>query len=166
MVKRRRTGDSQSLQGGAPVKAIVTVLLLLTGLPLAGTLAAQQSQDFGTYVVHYNALNTNLVPPEVAKAYGITRSPNRALLNVTVLQKVMDTPGTPVDASVTAAATNLTGQRREIVLREIREGAGAIYYIGEFPVHNLETYRFEIRVGVEGEPEPLAVRFTQQFYTE
>lgn len=148
------------------MNAIVTTLLLVTTLTFSGTLAAQQSQDFGTYVVHYNALNTNLVPPEVAKAYGITRSPSRALLNVTVLKKMMDTPGTPVDASVTAAATNLTGQRRDIGLREIRESGGAIYYIGEFPVHNLETYRFDVQVAVEGETEPLAVRFTQQFYTE
>jgi hypothetical protein len=148
------------------MKAIATALLLLTALPFAGTVAAQQSQDFGTYVVHYNALNTNLVPPEVARANGITRSPNRALLNITVLEKMMDTPGTPVDASVTATATNLTGQRREIGLREIRESGGAIYYIGEFPVHNLETYRFDVQVTVEDEPEPLAVRFTQQFYTE
>jgi hypothetical protein len=33
-------------------------------------------------------------------------------------------------------------------------------------VHNLETYRFEIKVAVEGEPDPLMVLFRQQFYTE
>jgi len=81
---------------------------LLISLFLLGTLsysldsAAQQSQDFGEYVVHYNALNTKLIPPQVAKGYGIQRSSNRALLNVTVLKKVMDTPGTPVGAQVTA----------------------------------------------------------------
>lgn len=141
-------------------------LLLLAGLlaPVAGF--AQQSQDFGEYVVHYNALNTNLLPPQVAQGYKIVRSPNRALLNVTVLKKVMDTPGTPVAAAVTATATNLTGQLREIAIREIRDGEGAIYYIGEFPVHNLETYRFEVHVGIAEEPEPLVVRFKQQFYTE
>jgi len=48
---------------------------------------AQQSQDFGEYVVHYNALNTNLITPQVAQAYGIRRSSSRALLNITVLKK-------------------------------------------------------------------------------
>ena len=35
------------------------------------------------------------------------------------------------------------------------------YYIGEFPVHNLETYRFNIEVAIEGEDEPLIVKFKQ-----
>ena len=144
--------------------AISLLLLALLSLPISGM--AQQSQDFGEYVVHYNALNTNLIPPEVAKAYGIQRSPNRALLNVTVLKKVMDTPGTPVDAAVTATGTNLTGQRRDIEIREIKDQGGAIYYIGQIPVHNMETYNFNVEVALETEDEPLVVKFRQQFYTE
>jgi hypothetical protein len=141
-------------------------LLWLGALVFAADGAAQQSQDFGDYVVHYNALNTNLIPPQVAQAYGIARSANRALLNVTVLKKVMDTPGSPTSATVTASGTNLTGQRRDIELREIKEPGGAVYYVGEFPVHNLETYLFDVEVAVEGEAQPLQVRFKQQFYTE
>ena len=143
------------------------IFLLLLGIlsyPLNST--AQQSQDFGEYVVHYNALNAHLIPPQVAQSYGIQRSSNRALLNVTVLKKVMDTPGTPVDAEVTASGKNLTGQNREIEIREIRDPEGAIYYIGEFTVHNMETYNFSVEVAVEGEAEPLVVKFRQQFYTE
>ncbi len=144
-----------------------TLFLLFLGalsFPLIGT--AQQSQDFGEYVVHYNALNTNLIPPQVAQGYGIQRSSSRALLNVTVLKKVMDTPGTPVGAEVSANATNLTGQRRDIVIREVKDSEGAIYYIGEFPVHNMETYRFILEVSIAGEAEPLVVKFKQQFFTE
>lgn len=143
---------------------LLCVALLTAAFSAPGE--AQQSQDFGDYVVHYNALNTNLIPPQAAQGYGIQRSSSRALINVTVLKKVMDTPGTPVSASVTATGTNLTGQRRDIEIREIREQEGAIYYIGEFPVHNMETYRFNILVDIEGEDEPLAVKFRQQFYTE
>ena len=51
-------------------------------------------------------------------------------------------------------------------MREIKEPGGAVYYVGQFPVHNLETYLFEVMVAVDGEAEPLAVRFRQQFYTE
>jgi len=148
------------------MKQLMNSLLLLAALVFATDSAAQQSQDFGDYVVHYNALNTNLIPPQVAQAYGIARSANRALLNVTVLKKVMDTPGSPTSAKVTASGTNLTGQRREIELREIKEPGGAVYYVGEFPVHNLETYLFDVLVGVEGEAQPLEVRFKQQFFTE
>ncbi len=148
------------------MKQLTRYLLGLAALLFAASVPAQQSQDFGDYVVHYNALNTNLIQPEVAQAYGIVRSSNRALLNVTVLKKMMDTPGTPVSAKVTASGTNLTGQRREIEVREIKESGSAVYYVGQFPVHNLETYVFDILVAVEGEPEPLEVRFRQQFYTE
>jgi hypothetical protein len=148
------------------MKRLLSILLLAGSLVVAVDAAAQQSQDFGDYVVHYNALNTNLIPPQVAQAYGIARSPSRALLNITVMKKVMDTPGTPVSATVSATGTNLTGQLREIPIREIKDPENAIYYIGEFPVHHLETYRFEVQVAVEGEDEPLMVRFRQQFYTE
>lgn len=148
------------------MKQLISSLILLVLLTLSGTSKAQQSQDFGDYVVHYNALNTNFIPPQVAKGYGIRRSSSRALLNITVLKKVMDTPGTPVKANVTASGTNLTGQRREIDIREIKEAEGAIYYIGELPVHNLETYNFTVEVHPEGESETLIVKFRQQFYTE
>lgn len=148
------------------MKQFFTALLLLGALSFSPVSGAQQAQDFGDYVVHYNALNTNLLPPQVAKAYGIQRSSNRALLNVTVLKKVMGSPGTPVSAAITATGTNLTGQIRDIQIRKIEESEGAIYYLGELPVHNLETYRFDIVINIEDEDEPLLVKFRQQFYTE
>ncbi|MBT8049064.1 MAG: DUF4426 domain-containing protein [Xanthomonadales bacterium] len=148
------------------MKKLSAALLLLIAVCFSSACQAQQSQDFGEYVVHYNAINTNLIPPQVAQGYGIQRSSSRALLNVTVLKKVMDTPGTPVSAEISANGTNLTGQNRELDLRKVEDSGGAIYYLGVFPVHNLETYRFNIEVAIEGEPEPLVVKFTQQFYTE
>jgi hypothetical protein len=148
------------------MKTLNLFIFLASLVVISNPAAAQQSQDFGTYVVHYNALSTNMIPPQVAQGYGIKRSSNRALLNITVLEKVMDNPGSPTSASVTATAINLTGQRRDIKIREIREGEGAVYYIGEFPIHNLETYNFSIEVVPEGDSEPMLVKFRQQFYTE
>ena len=145
----------------APLARLAAVLTLLATAPAF----AQQSQDFGDYVVHYNALNTNLLPPQVAQGYDIQRSSSRALLNVTVLGKVLDTPGTPVSARVEATAVNLTGQQRQVELREIQD-QGAIYYIGVMPVRNMETYTFTVNVTPKGEAEPLVVKFRQQFYTE
>ena len=154
------------LQKADSMKNILSIIFLAGVFTIPGQAEAQQAQDFGDYVVHYNALNTNFIPPQVAQGYGIKRSSSRALLNLTVLKKVMDNPGTPVSAQVTASGTNLTGQRREIETRELRESEGAIYYIGEFRIHNLETYNFNIEVKVEGEDTPLVVKFRQQFYTE
>ena len=148
------------------MKKIFSMAILAGFLGLTANAEAQQSQDFGDYVVHYNALNTNFIPPQVAQGYGIKRSSSRALLNLTILKKVMDNPGTPVSAKVTASGTNLTGQRREIEIRELKDTEGAIYYIGEFPIHNLETYNFIVELQAEGEDEPLVVKFRQQFFTE
>jgi hypothetical protein len=145
---------------------LAMVLVLAAGLLGPFDLQAERSQDFGDFVVHYNALNTNLIPPEVARGYGIRRSSSRALLNVTVLKKVMNNPGTPVKARVKAEGTNLIGQRSTIEIREILDPEGAVYYIGEFTVHNMETFRFDVEVLPNGESEPLLVKFKQQFYTE
>ena len=148
------------------MKNLLSQLFLITTLLVSSNSEAQQSQDFGDFVVHYNALTTNFITPEVAKAYAIKRSSSRVLLNITLLKKVMNNPGTPVKAKVKASGTNLTGQRREIAIREIKDAEGAIYYIGEFQVHNLETYKFTVEVLPAGEEEPLMVKFQQQFYTE
>ena len=75
-------------------------------------------------------------------------------------------PVAPNHAEIKASGRNLTGQSRQIELREILEPEGAVYYIGELPVHNMETYRFNIEVRIAGESEPLVVKFKQQFYTE
>jgi hypothetical protein len=141
----------------------VFVLSLLLTAP---TLQAQQFERFGDFEVHFNVLNTDQIPVPVAQGYGIKRSSSRALLSVTVLDSRADNGGTPVHVRVAASAVNLTGQRREIPMREINDPDHAVYYIGEIPVHHLETYNFTLEVGVEGEPEPFEVRFRQQFYTE
>ena len=133
---------------------------------MAGQAMAQQAQDFGEYVVHYNALNTNLITPKVAQGYDIRRSSSRALLNITVLKKVMNNPGTPTQAVVTASGRNLTGQTREVEIREISDTEGAIYYIGELSVRNMETFDFTINVKPEGSDQEFDVKFRQQFYTE
>jgi hypothetical protein len=130
------------------------------------TCLAQQSETFGDYEVHYNVINSNLLPAQVAQGYGISRSSNRALVNIAVLDTSQGDYGTAVIAEVTTNAINLTGQRREVEMKEILDPEGAIYYIGEMPIHNLESYNFSVMVTVEGGSEPFKLEFRQQFYTE
>jgi hypothetical protein len=126
--------------------------------------SAENSKDFGDFVIHYNAMATDMVPPEVARKYRITRSKNRGMINITVLKKVLSSPGQPVHARVQVSARNLAGQGRTIGMREIREG-NAIYYIGEFGVANEETLNFDVRARPQGSQETVEVRFSQDFYT-
>lgn len=146
-----------------PKYFLVPWFLLLTLLSPLSVLA-ENSQDTGDYVIHYNALATDMLPPAVARDYHITRSQNRGMLNITVLKKVLGSPGQPVHARVEATAKNLAGQDRNISMREIREG-NAIYYIGEFSVANEETLKFSVRARPQGERDAFAVEFSQDFYT-
>ncbi len=142
------------------VSFFTSALLLLA----FGAVRAENSQDFGDYVVHFNALSTDLLSAPITKQYGIKRSKNRGMINIAVLKKTMGTAGEPSAAKLTVSATNLTGQARDIEVREVREGT-AIYYIGEFPVTDEETLRFSATVAPEGSNETFEVRFKQQFFT-
>jgi len=153
------------------MKVVIQAGLLFLLITFGATVSAEQSQDFGKYVVHFNALNTSFIPPDVASGYNIQRSKSRALLNIVLLRKVMDNPGTPRRAKVKARASNLAGQLREINMRQISEDdkdgtLSAVYYIGEFRISNQETFNFDIEVTPEGEDSPLLVKFRKQFYTE
>ncbi len=143
----------------------LAVIVLMLGLLLSFSANAQRSQDFGDYVVHFNAVNTNLIPPAAAQQYGIQRSSTRALLNISVLRKVLDNPGTPVHAKVNATGRNLSGQLRDISLKEV-DDQGAIYYLGQLRVRNEETFDFSVNITPDGEDEPLVLKFRQQFFTE
>jgi len=146
-------------------KKNIILFLLSLMLVLSGVATAENSQDFGDYVVHFNALNTNHLPPGATREYGIKRSKNRGMINVAVLNKIMGTAGKPVAADVAAVASNLTGQKRDINLREVREGT-AIYYIGDFPITHEETLRFTVTIKPDGQADTYEVKFKQQFYTE
>lgn len=127
--------------------------------------ATETSKDFGDYVVHFNAMATDQLTADIAKTYGIVRSPNRAMLNVSIIKKENGTPGTPVPGSVSASASNLTGQLKQLSIREIREGE-AVYYIGEVTVANEETLMFNVDVTPMNEVSRFSVRFQKQFFTD
>ena len=124
--------------------------------------AGATSTDIGDHVVHFSAQSTDQLPPEVARAYNIVRSKNRAMLNVSVLEEATNNP---VAAAVTVKTVNLTGQLKSVTMREINE-QDAIYYIGEVPVANRETLIFDISVIPDGSAESSDVRFKRQFFTD
>ena len=124
--------------------------------------AGATSSDIGDYVVHFRAQTTDQLPPEVARAYNIVRSKNRAMLNVSVLREA---DNVSVEAKVMVKTVNLTGQLKNITMRQINE-QDAIYYIGESPVANRETLIFDISVTPQGSTEVSEVRFKRQFFTD
>ena len=79
-------------------------------------------KDFDDLEVHYNAIRTDQLTPEVARAYGIERSPSRVLLNVAMLTKTPGGAAKPVDGTVSASAHNLNGQLKSLTMRRLQEG--------------------------------------------
>jgi hypothetical protein len=124
--------------------------------------AGATNADIGDHVVHFSAQSTDQLPPEVARAYNIVRSKNRAMLNVSVLREA---DNKSVAAEVTVKTVNLTGQLKNITMRRINE-QDAIYYIGEIAVANRETLIFDISVLPEGVDKASDVRFKRQFFTD
>ncbi len=147
------------------MKRLMKTLVLLASLT-ALTASAQRAMEFDQYIIHYNALNSSFLEPGIAKAYGIRRSDSRALINIAVMIKNSDETTRAVKATVTATGRNLTGQTRNIDMREIDEGKEAVYYIGELTVRNRETFDFTVLVTPEGKEKPYTVKFRQQFFTQ
>ncbi len=127
--------------------------------------AGATSADIGDYVVHFSAQSTDQLPPDIARAYNIVRSKNRAMLNVSIIR---ESDNAPVAGDVTVKTVNLTGQLKNVTMRKIEEpgDVAAIYYIGETPVANRETLIFDITVQPEGTSTTSEVRFKRQFYTD
>ena len=124
--------------------------------------AGETMKDIGNHVVHFSSQATDELSPEVARAYNIVRSKNRAMLTVSV---VRESDNASVPANVSVKTVNLTGQLKNVAMREIEE-QDAVYYIGETPVAHRETLIFDITVTPEGAAGSSEVRFKREFYTD
>jgi len=145
-------------------KQLTRLFAGLLALALSLPLAAENSTTVGGYTVHHNAITTDSLPPEIAQHYAITRSPNRGMVTITVMENRATGQPLAVPAEVEVTATNLTGQTRDIAVREVRE-QHAIYYIGDFPVANEETLNFTLKVKPQGASQTYTAEFSQQFFT-
>ncbi len=141
------------------MKRLLAALCLCS---VAAVAHAEISQKFGNLEIHYNALTTDELQPEVARAYKIERSKTRGMVTMSVLKKNKVGAPTPVAAKLAVYATNLTQQLSNITMREIKEGT-AIYYIGEFRVAPPDTLKFTTTVEVAGEPKR-EMTFDQKFF--
>lgn len=146
-------------------KSLFTLLAVLFANLIPAAVLAENVVNFGAYAVHYNALRTDTLTPEIAQAYALTRRNNRAMVNITVQKKAADGKTTPHKAKVEGFASNLTGQVKNLEFREIQDGE-AIYYIAESQISNDETLKFEIKVTPEGNATSTQVKFSQRFFTD
>jgi len=144
----------------SPLKTLFILALSLLSL----NAYAENSKEFGDYVIHYNAFRSDTISPEVAKQHVLARANNRVLINISILKKVMNTTGKPTNGKVTGHASNLTGQLKQLEFKEITEG-NAIYYLAETKVSDGEFLKFDIKVIPEGEKRPARLHFDKRFFT-
>ncbi len=137
-------------------------LLVLFGLVSVLSTGFANEKVFGDYSIHYSAFKSDFLSAPMARAYNITRSKNRAVLNVTITHKGKDGLPHPVEANVEGRAFNVYQQAKPIQFREVKD-EGSVYYIAEFPVANEEIVNFEISVSKDGKAIG-KVSFQQQFF--
>jgi hypothetical protein len=125
---------------------------------------AEQFVDQGDYRVHYAAINTTELTPQVARQFGIDRTRNQILLVLNAQQRI-DGRHVPVPATARGTATTLLGHQQTLALRPIHE-AEVHYVVATFTTLDGEYMTIEADVLPQGSNETIPVRFKQQFYRD
>ncbi|QOL25698.1 DUF4426 domain-containing protein [Thalassotalea sp. LPB0316] len=136
--------------------------LLLAIASVCLPVQAEQKQVLGDIDVHYIALNSTLIPANVAVNYDITRSKINALINISVLDNTQaNKPAKSV--GISGFATNLLGHKKTLEFVEVVEGE-AIYYLAQLRFTSEEQFTFNIKILDEGKEHNLV--FKQKLYAD
>ena len=140
----------------------MTLLSLLTFAPYS---AAQQSEMFGPYELHYSVVNTTFLDPKVAASYGIPRGEKKAILNLSVREHMQGSSGnrTEARAMILKGKTWDLIQNQTLEFQQIKEGP-ATYYIAEFKFINEEWRFFEVYFRPEGADKTYTFELKHQLY--
>jgi hypothetical protein len=142
------------------------VIGVLIGLMLWLVAATAKADvlEHDRYHIHYTVLPTVQLSPDVARAYDLTRSRNRTLVNIVILEKA-DPSAEGVrsfPARIVGHTVNLNQQVRPLRFREVRDGE-AVYHLAEARAHPGEVLDFRIDIRVTDDPQsaiPLSFRKT------
>ncbi|MFC0445323.1 DUF4426 domain-containing protein [Pseudidiomarina halophila] len=133
---------------------------IIAGAVFAAPVHAEQSKRLGPWEVHYNAFNSTLLRPEMARQYQLERSNTTATLNIVVL--AAEKPGKPAQqVSIKGYVMNPLSMQTPLDFREVVEG-DAVYYLAQTSFTNLETLRFFITISKGDEIQEL--RFSEELW--
>lgn len=126
----------------------------------APPIKAEQKIQLANWDVHYIAINSTFLTPQVAKQYGIVRSKFNGLINISVL----DTGDQAAQSVVmTGSAKNLLGVVKPLSFKQVNEGK-AIYYLATLPFADQEQYRISVNIN-DGTVQK-TLKFQHKFYAE
>lgn len=138
-------------------KSILVAIVLLSTTQVY----AEHAQTFGHYDVHYIALPSTFIKPDIAKQYQIQRSKYNGLINISILDNKDN--NIAQQAKLSGYGKNLLGQTTQLTFNEVKEGK-AIYYLAQYPFSNEEIVHFHIKFTVNGQSNTLT--FRHKFYVE
>lgn len=138
----------------------VLLCLLLFCLPAA----AEQRVEQDGYIVHYAALRTTDLTPEVARQFDVRRRGKQALL-VLNAQRLEGGRAVPVPATATGRVTSLLGHLQKLDLRPVQEGP-VHYVLAEFETLNREYLTVDVQLTPAGAARPIQIKFQQQFFND
>ena len=146
------------------MKALIRNLLLaitMSALTISAA-NAENMQKLGSMNVHYMAIGSTFFTPEIAKAYGITRSRYNGLVNISVLDNTKT--GNPAKTvSISGQAKNNLGQFKSLEFTEVKEG-DAIYYLAQVNYNDEETLHFTLTINDGSQQQTL--KFSQKLYVD
>ena len=122
------------------------------------TAHAEQFVQWQGFDIHYNTFSSLLIPAEVAKAHGISRSKSRIITNISIVKN-----GDPTTAQVTGHSLNLLGQLTNLDFVEVNENTG-IYYLANQIVDEKDTLRFSIKIQPAGSEDAFDLKYNRQYY--
>ena len=125
-------------------------------LALAAAASAEQKVAIGDFQAHYVVFPSAFLSAEVAHSYGIRRSRDLSIVNLSVV----DAHGKGSQAQIAGQVKNLLGQLSALDFREINEDE-AVYYLAEVRHTNREVLRFAIAI-----TPPQTVTYNLEFQQE
>jgi hypothetical protein len=148
----------------AGLRTICSALIWLAISALT-PVAAEQKQDFGPYEVHYIALPTTVLQPEIAKQFGLVRSKTTGFLNVSVIKNLPDGTKKSVTAFIRGSIRNLLQQQRALEFSRVSEGQ-SIYQIANFWYSQGELMTFKLEIQADPQLAPFSMKFNQALYPD
>jgi len=115
----------------------------------------------GDLTIRASAVPTSTLAVSVADQYGIQRGDDTVLLLV-ALRQGPEGREESVPAQVSVTVTDLSGQRQDVPMRQLRSG-DLLDYVGTLDVSAPDTLRFDLRIVREG-GEVSNMQFTREFH--
>ena len=134
-------------------KTILSIFLILfSQVSLAETVHWQG------YDIHYTTFRSTLIPAKVAAAHDISRSDRRIVANISIRRD-----NKAIAARISGTTSNLLSQLFTLDFDEVRE-PGAIYYLTNLIIDEVDTLRFDLEILPEGAAEPYRLKFTRKYF--